>query len=260
MNTKKALIAIIILLLTVNAVLGLYILSISRSSGEGITNEDVRTILKQREIALECRIPDYGLRPSEAVLGKNQFNEQSIEIIKGKFDGDVQIDDETGLLTYRNTQYDENASVDITRLWAENAADEFIESLGLNKADFILDSAVENAGSLYDFIYIYKDSSGNFYFDIYIEIEVGSGGVAKADIMYRGIEEVRSSGGDSVSIRTVLMANIIKRGDGGTVIQSISSGYKINDTEEMTAVMSWRVRFADGSERYFDAGNGMEIK
>lgn len=261
MNTKKALISIIILLLIINVILGLYIISIGSYADENITIEHVMSILEQREVKLENRIPKYSIKPAIAIVGENKFTEQSIELIEAKMNGTLYIEESSGLLIYKNTEYEEDPLKDNSRLSAESTAAKFIETMSLNRKEFILDSVVEKANGLYNLKFIHTDGSGNYYFDIFIDMEVGSGGVTSADIMYRDIKGYRSLGEKGVSIGTVLMANITRKNEGTSgTIQSISSGYKINNAEEKTdAIMSWRIRFDDGTERYFEASGGIEF-
>ncbi|MBN2557306.1 MAG: hypothetical protein JXB33_00980 [Clostridia bacterium] len=259
MNTKKALATTIILLLIMNIALGVYVAAIS--SGNGTDDIDAYTegILAQRDIILECRIPDDNFKTSPVSVGENIFTSQSVESIKTATGGEVHIDENTGVLTYMNSNGGE-ISGEINRTSADLAAAGFIESIGLDRDDFILDYAREESRDTYVLKYILYDESGIYYYDNFIEANVTAEGVVNAKIAYYKTESNARQEEDAMPVSAILLSNLVRQQNKVVSVVSITRGFKRKSIDSNEAIMCWRVRFGDGSERFFEASTGIEIK
>lgn len=259
MDTKKALTAIIILLLLMNITLGIYLAVIS--SGRG-NIEDVlsysKVILNNRNYRLDCNIPEETVPLSSVSFGENRFTEQSLDSIMEKTNGTAYID-ENGVMYYINSGSGTLVPVDTSRTAIELVAADFITSIGINREEFILDYFRETGNESYNLKYISMDETGRLYFNSYIELQITSEGVQSAKIMYPDIEVVQESRDEGIPVYTILLASLQETNLEKT-IESINSGYYTLNKNGGTANISWRVRFSDGQERFFDAATGKEIK
>lgn len=260
MDTKKALIIIMVLLILMNITLASYIIIISseRDKPGDIVLYAVE-ILNQRNIGLECIIPEDKAKPSSVVIGGNIFNSQSIDSIKEKTGGDAYFDFETDFLHYYSTNSENVIIGDITRTEVESKANEFITSIGLNRNDFVLDFYLETGNNIYTLKYIRIDGAGNYYFNSYVEMQITEKGVVSAIVIFGNISAVVQQNTEGLPVSTILLANLEADKDRRQVVISINAGFYKNSDNGDQAVMSWRIRFSDGNERFFDAGTGLEI-
>lgn len=258
MNTKKALIVIMILLILMNAALSAYLIIINAGNRE---NSDAliytESILKQRNIEIKGRIPDEVPEPSSVILTDMLYSDDVFDNLISKTGGSYSID-ERGRLLFANTPEERIVIGDMNRTAVEMISREFIESIGLYQDEFILDYVIETATDEYDVRYIRKDSLGIYYYDSYIEMSVTENGVVSARVYVRDVKERISKKGKSLPIYTVLLANIVSESK-AKVITGINFGYHLKNQFENEAVMSFRISFEDGSERFFDVVSGDEI-
>ena len=260
MDTRKALTAIIILLIIMNITLGAYLVIIG-TGNDGIdeTLSYTRKILNDRNYRVDCRIPENLIETSSIKLGGNRYQEQTVNYIEQNTGGEAFIDEASGILYYTGSGGSQPVQDELTRIDVENIASGFISSLGIERDEFTLDYFRESGEDIYDLRYIAIDGSNNLYFNSYIELVITSGGIQSARIMYPSILEQAQSLGEGVPVYTILLANLNETGSEKS-IESISYGYYITDGETGQAETCWRVRFGDGSDRYFNAKTGNEIK
>lgn len=258
MDTKKALIVIMVLLVIMNVALASYIVVIS--TGRNIndnTDEYVTDILKQRNIELECKIPEDGPGASSITLGSMIYSDNSIENLTAATGGSYSIDS-GGRLIFNDSPADSDEPVEMTRAAVGAFAQEYMASIGLQADDFVLDYIIETGMDEYDVRYLEKDSAGVLYYNSYIEMRVSEYGVVFAEIYIRTITGSSDISVSNLPVQTILLANLIFEPTTKT-IDSISFGYYQKDRNSDESVMSWRIHFKDGSERFFEVGNGREI-
>lgn len=258
MNTKKALIVIMVLLILLNVGMVGYIISLNVKNSNRIDFEEYTVkILKARNIELNCLIPTSSPVAATASLGDMLYTEDSIGLLETKTGGEYQLDD-FGRMLYWGAPDANIVEGEMNRAAVEKISHAFIESIELQLSDYTLDYSIEIGTDEYDVRYIKKDDKGNHYYDIYIEMIINETGVASAVVSIRSIEDEEKRSGESLPVHTVLLANLIAESKPMT-ISSISYGYHQKSANTSEAVMSWRVRFSDGSERFFEVGTGEEI-
>jgi hypothetical protein len=258
MDTKKALIVILILLILMNVGLASYIIVYSTGNIEVSDMADyTEEILKERNISLNCRIPDSGPAASTVTLGNMLYTENSIDTLSETTGGSYSID-VRGRLIFVKTPGDEIVSEVMNRTAVEGISHDYISSIGLQNEDFALDYVIETGTDEYEVRYLRKDSSDVLYYDSYIEMTITEAGVIYAEIYIRDIQEKGNISIAGLPIQTILLANLINE-DNEIVIESINFGYHRAAPDLDESVMSWRIRFDDGSERFFEVGNGKEI-
>ncbi|MFO7612738.1 MAG: two-component system regulatory protein YycI [Clostridia bacterium] len=260
MNTKKALATTIILLMIMNIALGVYVAAISSGKGTGDIITYTENILAQRNIVLECSIPDINFKASPISVGESIFTPQSVESIKTATGGDAYFDEQTGVLTYIRSNVGNANSGEINRTAADIAAAEFMESIGLGKEDFILDFAMETSRDTYVLKYILYDGTGIYYYDNFIETTVTGRDVVTAKINYYKTGNIVRQEEDVMPVSAILLSNLVREQNKTLSIISITRGFKKKAIDSNEATMCWRVRFGDGSERFFEASSGLEIK
>lgn len=259
MDTKKALTAIIILLLLMNITLGIYLIVIN--SGRGNFEDTLsytRTILGNRNYKIDCNIPEETVPLSSVRLGKNRFTEESLDSVMEKTGGTAYIDD-NGLMYYINSGNGSLAPTGISRTAIELVASEFISSIGINREEFVLDYFRETGNESYNLKYVAMGENNVLYFNSYVDMQITTEGVQSARIMYPDSEVIQENQGEGIPVYTILLAGLPQTGLERT-IESISSGYYSSSKGTVTANICWRIRFSDGHERFFDAGTGKEIK
>jgi len=258
MDTKKAFSAIIVLLLIINLTLGIYLIVIN--SGHTQLEDNIiytRTILNNRNYRVDCLIPSETLGISSVTFGENRFSEQSIDSLKDSIAGEFFIEEETGVMFFINTG-SEAVSDGITgRAGVEAAAENFIKSIGINTDEFILDYYRETGSDSFELKYINIGDGGNLYFGSYIEMNISSEGVMNAKVMYPDIVTAEDNMGDGIPLYTIILSNLVETGREMS-IESIGYGYYSKGPG--TVNVSWRIRFGDGEERYFDASTGLELE
>jgi len=258
MDTKKALIVIMILLIIMNVALASYIIVINTGRDKGRDNNDyVVDILRQRNIEVGCKIPEEGPGASSLNLGDMLYNENSFDSLMAVTGGSYTIDS-GGRLIFSNSPDDNVAPTEMNRTAVEGFAHDFMTSIGLQIDDFILDYILETGTDEYDISYIEKDKSGTLYYDSYIEMKITEYGVMHAEIYIRTIRDKGETDAGNLPIQTIMLANLTMETKTVT-IKSISFGYHQKGRDSDKAIMSWRIRFNDGSERFFAVDNGQEI-
>lgn len=258
MDTKKALIVILILLILMNVALASYIIVYSTGNAESSDMADYAIeILKQRNIGVNCRIPESGPPASSVELGDMIYTENSVDTLSASTGGSYSFD-ARGRMIFVKTPDGAVVSDEMNRTAVEEITHEYIGSIGLQYEDFILDYIIETGTDEYEVRYLKKDSDEVIYYDSFIEMTVTESGVIYAEIYITNIGEKGESSAAGLPIQTIMLANLIAV-ENEISIESISFGYhrKSPDTDE--SVMSWRIRFNDGSERFFEVGNGNEI-
>jgi hypothetical protein len=259
MDTKKALTAIIILLILMNITLGIYLVVIN--SGRGNFEDTIsytKTILGNRNYRLDCNIPEETVPLSAVQLGENRFTDQSLDSVMEKTGGSAYIDD-SGVMYYINSGNGALAPAGTSRTAIELAASEFISSIGINMEEFVLDYFRETGNESYNLKYVAIDENGFLYFNSFVEMQITVEGVQSARIMYPDAEVIHENQGDGIPVYTILLAGLQQTGLERTM-ESISSGYYSSGKGIVTANICWRIRFSDGQERFFDAATGKEIK
>lgn len=259
MDTRKALSAIIILLILMNITLGIYLIVIN--SGRGNMEDTLsytRTILNERNYKVDCYIPEKAVSLSSVILGENRFTEQSLESVMEKTGGNAYIEEGTGIMYFQGSATGNSETGDQSRTATEAIAGSFIESIGINRDEFILDSFKETGASSYMLRYIAVDEKGMMYFGSFIEMVIADGSLQTSRILYPVSEAVQVDQSEGMPVHTILLASLKATGVEKT-IESINPGYFSTDSEAGTVSICWRVRFSDGEERFFDAATGMEI-
>lgn len=260
MDTKKALTAIIILLVIMNITLGVYLVVINSGKGDiEDTLSYTTTILKNRNYIVESYIPEKAISLSSFTFEGNRFNEQSIGSVMEQTGGTAYIEEESGIMYFINTNGSTPVPRDTSRTSIEAAAADFIYSIGINRDEFTLDYYRETGDNTFSLKYIAIGKDNNLYFDSYVEINITDNGVQSASIMYPEIIEEQKNQGEGIPVYTILLASL-QNSSQEKVIESINSGYYSINSGMGTANISWRVRFSDGQERFFDAATGEEIR
>ncbi len=258
MDTKKALTVIMVLLIIMNIALVSYIILISTGrDDDSRVNDYAVEILKQRNIELGCKIPEGGPGASSIILGDMVYSENEFEKLMAATGGSYYID-ARGRLIFSYLPVDNTAPVEMNRTAVEVFSHEFITSIGLQKDNFVLDYIIETGTDEYDVRYIEKDASGILYYSSYVEMKITEYGVIYAEIYIRTVRETGEVGTGSLPIQTIILANLTLETKTMT-IDSISFGYYQRDRDSDEALMSWRIHFDNGSERFFEVGNGGEI-
>ena len=144
MNTKKALIAIMVLLGIMNIVLASYIIVISTTGkNELSTIEYTKKILKQRNIEVNCKIPEEAPKASSITLGDMIYSDSTIETLSSKTGGSYSLD-ELGRLIYISSQTEIEVSDEMNRSVVERLSHDFISDIGLQLEEFELDMFIGN--------------------------------------------------------------------------------------------------------------------
>ena len=260
MDTKKALTAIIILLVLMNITLGVYLIVIN--SGRGNIEDTLsytRTILNDRNYRVDCYIPEKPIPLSSVTMGGNRFTEQSLASVMEKTGGTAYIESDSGIMYYISSGETVENPVEINRTVIEATASEFISSIGINREEFTLDYYRETGNDSYELKYMAIDESGNLFFGSYVELTIAGGIVQSARIMYPSVVEIQETQSEGIPVYTILLASLTKSSLEKS-IESINSGYYSIKQSTGISNICWRIRFGDGTERFFDADTGEEIK
>ncbi len=258
MNTKKALIVIMVLLILMNIALGSYLIVISTNGKSDLKTAEYTTkILKQRNIEVNCIIPDEAPNTSSIILGDMIYSESSIETLSSKTGGSYSFDN-LGRLIHIGSQTEIKISDEMNRAAVERLSHEFISNIGLQMEEFELDYSIHTGTAEYKVRYIIQDEEGIYYYDSYVEMTVTNYGVVSAEVYIKQIMERENKNAESLPIHTVLLANL--EAESKTIaIEKISYGYYQKSLNADESVMSWRIRFDDGSDRFFEVSTGLEI-
>lgn len=258
MNTKKALIVIMVLLILMNIALASYIIVISTSGKSDLSiDEYTKKILEQRNIELKCKIPDASPNAASIMLGDMIYNDSTIETLSSKTGGSYSLD-ELGRLIYIASPTDIEVVEEMNRSAVERISHAFISDIGLQLEEFELDMVLETGTDEYEVRYISKDGQGIFYYDSYVEMTVTNYGVVYSEVYIKHVKERDSKKAESLPIYTILLTNLVAESKPIT-IEKISYGYHQRNPQINESVMSWRVRFSDGSDRFFEVSTGLEI-
>ena len=258
MNTKKALIAIMVLLSLMNIVLASYIIVISTNEkSELSTAEYTKKILKQRNIEVNCKIPEEAPKASSITLGDMIYSDSTIEALSSKTSGSYSLD-ELGRLIYISSQTKIEVSDEMNRSVVERLSHDYISDIGLQLEEFELDTFIGTGTDEYEVRYISKDEEGIYYYDSYVEMTVTNYGVVSSEVYIRRVKERDNKNVESLPIHTILLSNLVAESK-TIAVDGISFGYHQKNPHTNESVMSWRIRFSDGSERYFEVSTGVEI-
>ncbi len=258
MDTKKALVVVAILLILMNITLASYIVVINANNKKFASIEEYTVkILKQRDIGLNCLIPSDNPGASSITLGDMLYSETSINTLSEKTGGSYSFDEQERLI-FTNSLSEEVVSGEMSRTTVERLAHNFIDSIGLQKNEYVLDFVIETGTDEYNVRYIYKDNAGNYYFDSYIEMNISNYGVISSEINALSIEKKNGDKGGGIPISAILLTNMVAESK-AKVINGINYGYHRKNSDSNESVMCWRIRLGDGSEKYFDIETGKEI-
>ena len=182
MDTKKALVVVAILLILMNITLASYIVVINVNNKKFASIEEYTVkILKQRGIDLNCIIPSDNPGASSITLGDMLYSETSINTLGEKTGGSYSFD-EQGRLIFVNSLSEEAVQGEMNRTTVESLAHDFIDYIGLQKKEYVLDFVIETGTDEYEIRYIYKDNTRIYYFDSYIEMIINNYGVIRSEI------------------------------------------------------------------------------
>ena len=258
MNTKKALIVIMVLLILMNIALASYIIVITTNGKSDLSTEEyTKKILKQRNIEIECNIPDKSPNAASITLGDMIYNDSTIDALSSKTGGSYSID-ERGRLIYISSLTDIEVSDVMNRSVVERISHDFISDIGLQLEEFNHDSTIETGTDEYEVRYIKKDGEGVYYFDSYVEMTVTNYGVVSSEVYIKQVKEHDIKKDEGLPIHTIFLANLVAESKTIT-IDKISYGYHQKSLNTNESVMSWRVRFSDGSFRFLEVSTGLEI-
>lgn len=258
MNTKKALIVIMVLLILMNIALASYIIVISTNGKSGLSTEEyVSKILDQRNIIINCKIPNEIPSASSIVLGDMLYSESAFETLVNKTGGAYSLDDH-GRMIFTNISAIETVQEEMNRSVVEKITHEFINNIGLQLEEFSLDVFIGTGTDEYKVRYTSKDEKGIYYYDSYIEMTVNKYGVAYGEIYVKRVKDIEVNNADGLPIHTILLSNLVSESK-KVEIDSISFGYHQKEADSSESVMSWRIGFGDGSERFFEVSTGVEI-
>jgi hypothetical protein len=124
-----------------------------------------------------------------------------------------------------------------------------LENMGIPYKDFEMDSKSKTKDNIYKFEYkqVYE---GYILFDNYIKAEIWTTGIKKLDFKYRSVRGIKKNTKQKTvdAYQILLKMTDIKNVD----INKIDIGYG-------DYVLSWRVRFSNGSESFYSAYNGQRL-
>jgi len=258
MNTKKALIVIMVLLILMNIALASYIIVFTTNGKSDLEIEEYTTkILNQRNIEVNCKIPNETPNASSIILGDMIYSESAIETLSSKTGGLYSID-KNEILIYIGSPTEIIVLGEMNRSSVEKISHDFISDIGLQIEEFSLDVFNGTGKDEYKVRYIKEDGEGIYYYDSYVEMTVTNYGVVFAEIYIKRVKEYDKKNAESLPIHTILLTNLIAESKIMT-IDAISYGYYQKNSNTDESVMSWRLLFSDGSERFFEVSTGIEI-
>ena len=279
MDWSKAKSILIVMLLLLNIFLlvsiGFYKLE------DGISRETVSNtikILSSRGVTVNVDIPLYNRYTpsliceggsydaadiSARLLGKDFILPPGIddgeEVINGS--KKIKFSNNRSSFVYSNSSPSETLKVDNIKS-AENAARDYIDSLGIDSEKFVLDIYVKNPDATYTLTFIEKYKKF-LVFDNYIEITLGKNGVIYLESHSRKIKGFNANAMPIMPAYQILLKNY--SGYENITITGIDIGFKgyitgEQDMRESSEGPAWRVTAEGGKVRYFKATDGEEIR
>ncbi|MCR4436311.1 MAG: two-component system regulatory protein YycI [Clostridiales bacterium] len=250
-------------------------------SGSAVSKETVGNavkILSGRGITPECEIPrtdtdpgkltfdeQSGLPKSQIagiLLGKDHWSPDEMKNGKAMAEGSRSlVFNSDHSLAYSDSRPQENLDIS-NRENVEKSLAKYLDLLGLPASAYFVDSY--KAGPDGSITVIYREKfKGYIVFENYLEITAGKSGVLRLQCEYKKIENLKKSGSRIIPAYQILLKEYGPE-MGPAVITNIDLGFKESrleqDMKEIYKQPVWRIRTGDGSERFFKASNGEEIK
>ena len=287
MDWGRAKTILIAILLMLNAVLAGTI--VSRATGSGADDRiyrDVAQILENRGISMQCEFPK-NIRSSamlvyEGGASRAALMAQALASYAGVAyavlgeEGEALAAGGSGkrveLVGSESIRYACDFPTEALPMGSEeplgDALRDALSGMGIDMSQFALDSvkwhradAGEDGGATARFVQVYQ---GSLVFDSYISVRVTpDGGIAEVAARLRGIRGLSPNKPMKVApAYQVILRHYSKSGqairsiDIGFMGQSAASGDAFIESEEGAV---WRVRLAEGSDRYFEASYGDEV-
>ena len=161
---------------------------------------------------------------------------------------------------YKNTSPEDSVNI-ADRVSTEKYIKKILAGLGLSTSDYITDTYVKNQDDSVSVVLMEKYKNFVIY-DNSVEASVTKKGVTYLKSKFKKIK------GFASDKKVIIPANLILLKSYGETQNMEISGVDIGfmghvleqDTKESYENPVWRIRIKDGSERFFNAYNGEEIK
>ncbi|MBN2851846.1 MAG: hypothetical protein JXQ23_03835 [Clostridia bacterium] len=262
MNTKKALNIVIILLLIINVFMFVFLLYLNSSYSDRQNEiKYVKEILEYRGIVNEVTLDNNANDKKPVIFGKGIFTDEFITQVKEVTGGTVLSSKENTVLSYYQDSSLKEADYISDRIDADKRVRLFLDSIGFNHINYIVDNVTMSSRNTFNIKYIYSSKEETMY-DLYINAVVNEYGISNIVIRYIENEFTEGKSFKILPMTNVIMSNVVYReenskGAGANIIKRIDSGYKLDKNNVPQYV--WRITYGDDTISYFNAQNGHEI-
>lgn len=273
-SKAKSILIVVMLLLNVFlfALISFYI------SNQGISRETISNtieILKGRGVAVETEIPRYSSDTPSLICENGGYDRETIAAkllgfvpSGGIGDGDVLEKDgkklvfrESSFFVYTDTAPSDEVEIEDLES-TKSYIGKFLDRLGINAANYKLDSYVRNPDGSCTFMFTEKYRNFLVY-DNSIKLTASQKGITYLESRHRKIKGFAAGSMRIMPAYQVLLKNF-GEGDENVVITGIDIGFKgyIKEEDNMQQFSqgpAWRVTTSNGDIRYFKASDGEEI-